>query len=389
MLGFLHWFVPALIPAILLAVGLYRSDHRREPIWLVSLTFALGALFGGFAFYIEARAAQWTGLDLRASVSGQAGSLLFLFALIAPMREAAKVAACWTAFRSRHFDEPYDGLVYAGAAALGFAALENAVMLRAHPTGLIWLARAAVAFPAHLFFACAWGYALGRAKQQKIPGPIFPLTWLTATLAHALYTHFVYGRGPGALIAVLPLLFAMGVVILFAARDLRQRGERPSREPDNRLSRMSFDQLSHPPSLRTVRKALGRADQPIMLRWIAFGALVTLGSMVLGLGGSIAFGAWAHVDFSTVDEHEVSTIAPLAILGAGVLAAFPVSGFLVARASNLPSLLESAAASGVAIVAVLVLLGFTAPVALVFALAFSPIAWALACAGAWIGRPLR
>ena len=32
-------------------------------------------------------------------------------------------------------------------------------------------------------------------------------------------------------------------------------------------------------------------------------------------------------------------------------------------------------------------LGLTAPVALVFALALSPIAWALACAGAWVGRP--
>mgnify|MGYP006951226239 CR=1 FL=1 len=27
--------------------------------------------------------------------------------------------------------------------------------------------------------------------------------------------------------------------------------------------------------------------------------------------------------------------------------------------------------------------------AVVFALAFSPIAWGLACAGAWVGRPAR
>jgi hypothetical protein len=46
-------------------------------------------------------------------------------------------------------------------------------------------------------------------------------------------------------------------------------------------------------------------------------------------------------------------------------------------------------ASGVAIVFMLALLGLAAPVALVFALAFSPIAWGLACAGAWIGRPAR
>ena len=34
-------------------------------------------------------------------------------------------------------------------------------------------ARTAVALPAHVFFACAWGYALGRAKRIKRPGPIF------------------------------------------------------------------------------------------------------------------------------------------------------------------------------------------------------------------------
>jgi hypothetical protein len=71
------------------------------------------------------------------------------------------------------------------------------------------------------------------------------------------------------------------------------------------------------------------------------------------------------------------------------LAAFPVSGYLIAKASNLPTLLEPALASGLAIVFMLVLLGLAAPVALVFALAFSPIAWGLACAGAWVGRPAR
>jgi hypothetical protein len=111
--------------------------------------------------------------------------------------------------------------------------------------------------------------------------------------------------------------------------------------------------------------------------------------MTVGLVCSVAFGHWAHVDFSTVDEHDVSTTAPVALLGSGLLAAFPLSGYLIARASNLPTLLEPALASGLAILLMLVLLGIAAPVALVFALAFSPIAWALASAGAWIGRPAR
>jgi RsiW-degrading membrane proteinase PrsW (M82 family) len=390
----LRWILPALVPAALVAFGVYRSDRRRDPPYLVVLTFLLGAALGAGSFWLEARASAWTGLDVRASVVGEASALLYLFCVVAPFREAAKVAACWPAFLSKHFDEPYDGVVYSAVAALGFAASENAIMLRLHPTGGIWLARAACALPAHLFFATLWGYALGRAKQgTKRPGAIFPMAWLGATLGHGLYVHFVYGRDPGALVAVLPLLLAMGVVAWFASRDLRVRGDRPSREfaqrgGDTRLSRLSFDRFSQPPSLGAVRAALRRSDRPIMVRWIFFGAIVTLGAMVAGFGASVAFGHWANVDFSRVDEHDVSTVAPLVLLGVGILVGFPVSGFLVARASNLPTLLEPALATALAIAATLTLLGFAAPIAVVFAIAFSPIAFGLACAGAWVGRPL-
>src|SRR4051794_36276146 len=150
------------------------------------------------------RASAWTGLDMQAQVAGNTGALVFLFGFAAPIREASKVAAMWPAFRSKYFDEPLDGLVYASAAALGFATIENALTLRDH-FGWIWIARVAIALPAHVFFACAWGYALGRAKRVKRPGPIFPFAWLVATGAHGLYAHLVFGRGPGALVGTLPL----------------------------------------------------------------------------------------------------------------------------------------------------------------------------------------
>jgi RsiW-degrading membrane proteinase PrsW (M82 family) len=387
-LTWLRWIGPSLVPALLVLAVVYFSDRRREPLPLVLLVFALGGLGKGLTSYAEARASAWTGLDMRAQVAGNAGSMLFLFGFAAPMREASKVAAMWPAFRSKHFDEPVDGLVYASAAALGFACIESALTLRGHAVGWIWIARTAVALPAHVFFACMWGYALGRVKTIKRPGPLFPFAWVVATAAHGLYTHLVYGRGPGALVGTLPLLLAMAVATFFAARDLRMRGNRSSRS-SMLLERVSVLYTSGPPSLQTVRDVLRREGHPITVRWIAFGALVTVGAMTAGLVLSVAFGHWAHVDFSTVDEHDVSTTAPVALLGSGLLAAFPISGFLIARASGVPTLLEPALAAGLAIVLMLVLLGLAAPVALVFALAFSPIAWALACAGAWIGRPAR
>jgi RsiW-degrading membrane proteinase PrsW (M82 family) len=373
---------------LLLLAVVYFSDRKREPLPLVLLVFALGGLGKGITWYAEGRASAWTGLDMSSQVAGNTGSMLFLFGFAAPMREASKVAAMWPAFRSKHFDEPMDGLVYAASAALGFACIENAITLRDHPLGWIWLARTAVALPAHVFFACLWGYALGRVKRIKRPGPLFPAAWLVATAMHGLYAHLVYGRGPGALVGTLPLLLAMSATTFFAIRDLRTRGERSSRS-SVLLDRVSTLYMSGPPSLRTVRDVLRREGQPITLRWIVFGALVTIGAMTAGLVLSVAFGHWARVDFSLVDEHDVTTTAPVALLGSGLLAAFPVSGYLIAKASNLPTLLEPALASGLAILLMLVLLGAAAPVALVFALAFSPIAWGLACAGAWVGRPAR
>lgn len=389
MIEWVRWIVPAVVPALLVLALVYFTDRRREPLWLVLLVFALGGVAKGATAYAEARAAAWTGLDISTRVAGNAGALLFLFGFVAPVREASKVAAMWVAFRSKWFDEPEDGIVYSSAAALGFACVANAIHLRAHPTGAIWIVRALVALPAHVFFAAAWGYALGRVKRLKRPGAIFPIAWLVATAGHGLYAHLVYGRGPGALVGTLPLLLAMGVATIFAIRDLRARGDRSSRTSMLLERVSSLYVVSAPPSLRTVREAMRREGQPITFRWVFFGALVTVGAMTAGLAASIAFGHWAHVDFSIVDEHDVTTTAPVALLGSGLLAAFPVSGYLIARASNLPTLLEPALASGVAILLMLVLLGLAAPVALVFALAFSPIAWGLACAGAWIGRPAR
>jgi RsiW-degrading membrane proteinase PrsW (M82 family) len=383
----LRWIGPALLPALLVLAIVYFSDRRREPPLLVLAVFSLGAVGKALTMYAESRASAWTGLDMNAQIAGNAGALVFLFGFVAPFREAAKVAAMWPAFRSKHFDEPLDGVVYSSAAALGFACLENALMLRDHP-GWIWFARTLLALPAHVFFAAAWGYALGRAKRTKTPGAIFPAAWLVATASHALYIHLLYGRGPGALVGTLPLLLAMAVMTFFAVRDLVSRADRSSRT-SMLLERVSVLHISGPPSLQAVREAMRREGQPVTLRWVFFGALVTVGAMTAGLALSVAFGHWAHFDFSVVDEHDVSTTGPVALLGSGLLAAFPVAGYLIAKASNLPTLLEPALASGLAIAVTLVVLGLASPVALVFALAFSPIAWGLACAGAWIGRPAR
>lgn len=378
----LRWLLGALLPALCFAALVRRTDPKREPRWLVIETFGLGAIAAALALVVTERAASRTGLDVSVSAAGEKGALVFLFFVVAPIQEAAKVAAAWPAFLSKHLDEAYDGVVYSAASSLGFAAVENAMVLHAHPTGAIWIARAVLALPAHVFFACLWGYALARAKQSKQRLPIFPVAFVATIGAHGLYAYFVYARGPGALLAVTPLLAAMGYVAWMLARDLQERGDRPSPVPSTSRGRLA--RIARPPSLSAVRSALRRTDEPVKVRWILFGALVTLGAMFLGLAGGVLAAHVLHIDLSTVNEHELSTSAPALLLGMGLLGSFPTSGWLVARASHVRTLLEPALACVLALVVTLVALGFAAPVAVVFGLAISPIAWVLSCAGAWV-----
>jgi hypothetical protein len=105
------------------------------------------------------------------------------------------------------------------------------------------------------------------------------------------------------------------------------------------------------------------------------------------IAGSVFLGHGAGVDFAAVDQETSFDRSgpPLVLLGTAALGAFPVSGFLVARASSAHGVLEPALAAAVAILGLVVLLGLAAPVAVVFGLALGPVAFALACAGAWAG----
>ncbi|HEY1959415.1 MAG TPA: PrsW family glutamic-type intramembrane protease [Polyangiaceae bacterium] len=383
--------VLAILVVLLPAAGLlwlvWRTDRQREPLAWVIGTALLGLVLGGVAFFLREKVAQFTHLDVDVHTVGTGFALVYMFAWYAPVGEAAKVAACWPAFQSRHFDEPYDGVVYASAAALGFATIESALLLHEHPhaTG-VWIARVLFALPAHVFFASAWGWGLGRARQLREPGAYFPMLFLLSVAGHGLYAHIVYGRGPTALVAALPFVLAMGAVAFFLARDLRKRSVISDRSRITTLSIASLEALSKPPSLRAFRDALKQRQRPIVWRWVAYGAVVHLGGMFLGVAGAILLGHVGHVDFSVVDEHDVSTAGPVALLVAGILAGFPVAGYLVARAGELPSLFESAASASLALLAILVVLGVVAPVAVVFALALAPIALGLSALGALVGR---
>jgi RsiW-degrading membrane proteinase PrsW (M82 family) len=332
-----------------------------------------GACSALFAAYVERVLLSFTGLTFDVATSGAGGALLATFLLAAPLEEALKVGVVWPLYRTRRIDTPRLGVCYAAAAGAGFSAVKGLVAVIVGAGSGITLLRCAVSVPAQLFFAGLWGYALGTRRRSR-GGHWFSLAWLLATLLHGLYDHIVWGRGPGLLVTVLPLFVFMGAGAWIALRDVA---------PDSISHEHSL--IPDPPSLHSMREALRPVDHRLMVRWIVIGAFVTLGLIIALLGAAVLVGHRLGVDFSLADESDVRSSGPLILLGAAVLLAFPIAGYLVARASAAHSVLEPALAAGLALAALVAMLFMTAPIGVLFALAVAPLAFGLACGGAWIG----
>jgi hypothetical protein len=358
-LGFLVW----------LRVSVLGRVSRR--LTIVMAAGGAGAAF--FAAYFERVVLAFTGLSLDVASSGVGGALLATFLLAAPLEEALKVSVVWPLYRTRRIDGPRLGVCYASAAGAGFAAVNGLMAVVLGAGGGVPVLRALLSAPAQVFFAGLWGYALGTRRARR-RGHWFSLAWLAATLLHGLYAHIVWGRGPGLLVAVIPLFIFMGVGAWVALRDVA---------PDSLSHQHSF--IPDPPSLHTLREALRPVDHRLMVRWIVIGAFTTLGLIIALLGLAVLLGHRLGVDFSLADESDVRSSGPLILLGLAVLLAFPVAGFLVAKASSAHSVLEPALAAGLALAALVAMLFMTAPIGVLFALAVAPLAFGLACGGAWIG----
>jgi RsiW-degrading membrane proteinase PrsW (M82 family) len=190
-----------MIPGVIWLWIIYRTDwYEPEPKRLVLATFALGVLAIGPAFAGERLLGMvypFLGYIEQASVTRSGAAIPMLigcFLVIGPCEEIAKfLAVRLFVFRHKEFNEPLDGIIYAAAAALGFASLENVLYVIDWHTGHVhWGTlgvRSLLALPGHVIFATMWGYALGRQKFDA-SYRVWPMVALAALL-HGLYDFLI------------------------------------------------------------------------------------------------------------------------------------------------------------------------------------------------------
>ncbi len=213
-------------PAILLLVWAYRRDTARpEPRRLVLGAFGLGivavavAIVVGLAFEPLAQlfAGAWRTAYRAYFVAG------FL-------EEAAKLAVVlFFVARHKEFDEIADGMVYAMAASLGFAVVENAMYLGEPP--VVLLIRGITSVPAHAAAGGLMGYFVGLSRIEGRGSSLTGL--LAAVILHGTYDFFLFigGRISFATIPLLIIGLALVIYLFSLAVKRDQEAGRAPRGP--------------------------------------------------------------------------------------------------------------------------------------------------------------
>lgn len=175
----------AVAPAIVLAIIMIRKDKRREPIGWLLAAVGLGVLVGpavlllGYLVLPDIPTDTFTGAFLASFISA------------AIPEEGLKFCALYfLAKRCKHFDEMFDGIVYAVCIGMGFAGLENILYLFGAEDEwiLVGIARALMSVPMHYFFAIIMGSFFSLAWFDKRNRKLH----LTAALVFPIIVHGIY-----------------------------------------------------------------------------------------------------------------------------------------------------------------------------------------------------
>jgi RsiW-degrading membrane proteinase PrsW (M82 family) len=217
-------------PAVLyLSFIMYLDRREPEPLELIVKLMLLGAISVLPALTLELGLGKLPFFAVRNGLD----NLRVLFLKVAPVEEACKLfPALFYVWRSPDFSEENDGIVYIGASALGFAAVENILFVMAGGYN-VGISRAFTALPLHTFTGVMMGYFVGTARfgePRRVPRQILKgFGW--AILVHGAY-NAVVSPGSTAEWLLLPAvigLFLAGALFLWHGRRLSRRRSRAAR----------------------------------------------------------------------------------------------------------------------------------------------------------------
>ena len=201
-------------PPLLFLWWVYRLDKQeREPKGLMIKLFLIGVASAIPIAFVEVFISGFNPFS-----EGELAYAFFEAFLVAALCEEVGKFICmkWLTWKSKHFNYRYDGIVYAVAVSLGFAAIENVVYVF-DPDGsalVTAILRMILSIPAHLMFAISMGLFYGPMKwadnmgNKKAVSAFHTLSLLIPILLHGFYDFCLMAENR------LLLLIFLGFVII-------------------------------------------------------------------------------------------------------------------------------------------------------------------------------
>lgn len=184
MIDIIAKLVAAVAPGFSLLVYFYLKDAREpEPLYLVMKMF----LFGGLVVFPMIVLQQTFNPFLQ-------GTMAQSFIATALFEEFIKWFLLYTLILKHvEFDEPYDGIVYAVAVAVGYATVENVFYIflaKGDVATLIWT-RALLPVSAHALFGVTMGYYFAKMKVRMRKSDTFA-SLILPVLFHGAFNSLSY-----------------------------------------------------------------------------------------------------------------------------------------------------------------------------------------------------
>jgi protease PrsW len=154
-------FLLASVPVLVFLLVIYFRDKAREPLSNMIRCFAGGIAAALLTLLILT---PFGGLPVAGSFVDSAFNAFFYAAI--PEELCKFLMLYLIIWRNRHFDQYYDGIVYAVTVSLGFAWIENLMYVFGNGIG-VGVARAIISVPGHGFFGVVMGYYFAIAKFRN------------------------------------------------------------------------------------------------------------------------------------------------------------------------------------------------------------------------------
>jgi len=197
----------AIAPVIIILVYIYfRDKYEKEPIKQLIKALVAGMIIVIPILFTESIIGDF-GQSLNLSTRGYA--FFTAFGVAAFSEESFKfLAFIFLIWRSKDYNERFDGIVYAVFISLGFAFVENVKYLMSYGTEIA-LMRGFLAVPGHALFGVTMGYYLSLSKfsnAKKDKSKFFIYAIVFPIILHGSYDFILMANEPMGMLAFVPFI---------------------------------------------------------------------------------------------------------------------------------------------------------------------------------------